>query len=854
MPSFQQTARPPRGNRDLRKSQGAAKKPERRSALRHRGSGSIRKRLDSVASSHRGDEPQGTETLSTKEVTAVQDFGESDSVHYHSPVASCASHVSCVSLNNSDSLPSLFRFFASYGNKQGRQKSPLFMAAKAKQHLDLKLASAGGAGPEITSMVNAFTTGPDNHAVANVGQVKAVAAPFYRRFAHPSIGFNAGAQLRQRMGLSSSQSSVTQGVEYPWVAPTDGSHHAPANIGQLKLVFGFDLAAWSGPTDSDLDGWSDVFEISVQTNPLNATSIPGEDDDSDNDGVTNYWERVLGLNGGNSNSDGLGVPDGLEDTDLDGLTNHDDAQPASAVVAWRKSPESKYLVVPLALPAGVSEARGYDLNNSGHAVGLGLPSNTDSTRPKMMIPIVWQAGTAAALASGATDNTGWQSIRLTPPTIIVSSPVRWFCANTSASSTVSFPQERTIYIDDTGLITADGFIQVNNQGQGWMDLPDGSATAMSWNSTVAVPSIIGRTIPFSSDYSGSRYDTRIFSGRPLAGGTIVAEQLGNNWPTIKYSTAPFTGAPAFHPSGIAEFHFIEGVASDGYLTAQGRNEPIGTYQSFIWSSLTSGSPIAAVSPSSIGAVKAIARITNAPSSVHAAVGGGRPLESIVFGPGYAVIISNKSSTSPWTEALHLTRPAPHSPAGIVTRAFINSSGVVVWDSATAAAPYYSEPFLWRNGKSHRVQTLLTNQDHIIDRITALNDKGVMLANLKQNGSNPVRAALLLPVEVAPEVLAVNTNFDERKLKDGFAKPDAEDTSLQAISGPNAGKIVTTDLHEGFFGLRPGTLPYTETAGAMVKIKKLDKSDPVTIPFSRGWRKTLCLGSQASKLHSQERTS
>ena len=77
------------------------------------------------------------------------------------------------------------------------------------------------------------------------------------------------------------------------------------------------------------------------------------------------------------------------------------------------------------------------------------------------------------------------------------------------------------------------------------------------------------------------------------------------------------------------------------------------------------------------------------------------------------------------------------------------------------------------------------------------------------------------------MLAVDTNFDERKLKDGFAKPDAEDTSLQAISGPNAGKIVTTDLHQGFFGLRPGTLPYTETAGAVVKIKKLDKNDPVT---------------------------
>jgi hypothetical protein len=86
---------------------------------------------------------------------------------------------------------------------------------------------------------------------------------------------------------------------------------------------------------------------------------------------------------------------------------------------------------------------------------------------------------------------------------------------------------------------------------------------------------------------------------------------------------------------------------------------------------------------------------------------------------------------------------------------------------------------------------------------------------------------VVQLESAPKVLAVNTNFDERKIKDGFAQPDAEDTSLQAVSGPNAGRIVTTDLHQGFFGLRPGVLPYTETAGAVVKIKKLDKDDPVT---------------------------
>jgi len=94
--------------------------------------------------------------------------------------------------------------------------------------------------------------------------------------------------------------------------------------------------------------------------------------------------------------------------------------------------------------------------------------------------------------------------------------------------------------------------------------------------------------------------------------------------------------------------------------------------------------------------------------------------------------------------------------------------------------------------------------------------------------------ILLPMELAPEVLAVNTNFDEGDVDDEthYAKPDCENGTLKAARDHLDGKwqegdIVTDDLHKGFFGLRPGTLPYTETAGAVVKIKKLDKNDPET---------------------------
>lgn len=95
-------------------------------------------------------------------------------------------------------------------------------------------------------------------------------------------------------------------------------------------------------------------------------------------------------------------------------------------------------------------------------------------------------------------------------------------------------------------------------------------------------------------------------------------------------------------------------------------------------------------------------------------------------------------------------------------------------------------------------------------------------------------ARLLPMELAPEVLAVNTNFDEGDVDDEtqYAKPDCENGTLKAARDHLDGKweegdIVTENLHQGFFGLRPGTLPYTETAGAVVKIKKLDKNDPET---------------------------
>jgi hypothetical protein len=112
-----------------------------------------------------------------------------------------------------------------------------------------------------------------------------------------------------------------------------------------------------------------------------------------------------------------------------------------------------------------------------------------------------------------------------------------------------------------------------------------------------------------------------------------------------------------------------------------------------------------------------------------------------------------------------------------------------------------------------------------------------LAKARHNAAQITRSfslnVALLPVELAPEVLAVNADFDEGDTTESHAaKPDFANGTLKAkrdhLDGKwQEGDIVTDDLHTGFFGLRPGTLPYTETAGAVVKIKKLDKNDPET---------------------------
>ncbi len=118
----------------------------------------------------------------------------------------------------------------------------------AQAHAYLQQHPEAGSNSQIAQMVSGFSTNdPENFAPANIGQLITVARPFYDYL--QSIGYNT----RESLIIRGLDQSWPMGNPYPW--PQNGNAnelYAPLNIGQLKLVFSFDLDA-----DSSGDGISD---------------------------------------------------------------------------------------------------------------------------------------------------------------------------------------------------------------------------------------------------------------------------------------------------------------------------------------------------------------------------------------------------------------------------------------------------------------------------------------------------------------------------------------------------------------------------------------------------------------------
>ncbi len=178
----------------------------------------------------------------------------------------------------------------------------------------------GAAGSAQRKIYDAWLEG--NYAPANIGQLKAMAKPIYD-FLHE-------AEYQTRSNLVLRGYPASWGVRYPWNPATPASeNYAPANIGQLKMVFSFDLSYWPTYHDGNSNGIPDDWEIlrygellpvvlDDDNNPIDSPS------DYDGDGITDAEEFKLGTDPANEDTDGDGIPDGWErNYGLDGLDPSD---------------------------------------------------------------------------------------------------------------------------------------------------------------------------------------------------------------------------------------------------------------------------------------------------------------------------------------------------------------------------------------------------------------------------------------------------------------------------------------------------------------------------------------------------
>ena len=172
------------------------------------------------------------------------------------------------------------------------------IATKARAHLDATLGLTpadwiAAYAPDPCPLPFSTTADPDNYSPITIGQLKFIAAGFYRLLNNKAPGYDVRGRLLL-LGVPSAAISGA-GPYYPWsVTPSAGENYDSVTIGQLKIVFSFDLTGFfqALTADSDGDGVPDWLEIKY-FGVLSATD--GTQDHNGNlvvDGI----EMALGIN------------------------------------------------------------------------------------------------------------------------------------------------------------------------------------------------------------------------------------------------------------------------------------------------------------------------------------------------------------------------------------------------------------------------------------------------------------------------------------------------------------------------------------------------------------------------------
>ncbi len=168
-----------------------------------------------------------------------------------------------------------------------------WMATQANQEMASHLITGGCTLPTFQNA--------NNHQPANLGQAKNLAKLFYDHMDGMLREFSKNQLIANGYPATFWDNEPT-GPYYPWTAATsDDANYSPLTIGQLKILFCFDVSA-----DSDGDHIGDLNEGHLSKDPNdpdenNNNILDGYDDD-DGDGYMNITEIHAGSDPLNSTS------------------------------------------------------------------------------------------------------------------------------------------------------------------------------------------------------------------------------------------------------------------------------------------------------------------------------------------------------------------------------------------------------------------------------------------------------------------------------------------------------------------------------------------------------------------------
>jgi hypothetical protein len=155
-----------------------------------------------------------------------------------------------------------------------------FMAYQA--YLAMEAEEQGSAGPAIEALVLGFSTDEeDNYQILLLGQLKAIALPFYERF------------NERNYDVSKWVAVTSADYPYPWKDPatyTDDDmemNYSPANVGQMKYLFSFGLEDWEIPSTlvvtasaDQISGASVTLSGTITSTNFRSLSVNGKQIDS----------------------------------------------------------------------------------------------------------------------------------------------------------------------------------------------------------------------------------------------------------------------------------------------------------------------------------------------------------------------------------------------------------------------------------------------------------------------------------------------------------------------------------------------------------------------------------------------